>query len=352
MDNASSPESESRSRIADVARAAGVSTATVDRVLHGRPNVKSATAQRVLKAAAALQYLPDADLFQALKPPPTPITFLLPAGTNRYLTMLGETVAYMKDQLVPYNVRCSTHFIEGFNPKVLAERLLHHGRRSSGVACMALEHPLVREAINTLDTEGVPVVTLITDVLNSPRVAFVGMDNRAAGRTAGLLLGRFIGTHTRSCKVAMFAGSLSYRGHEEREMGFQHILAESFPAMRVVGLREGQDDAEINYRQARHLLRQHPDLAGIYNVGGASDGIARALKEVRRDQEIVFIGHGLTPETRALLIDGTLDAVLNVSPQTLVQNSVRVFSHLRERKSALAGIEPVRIGVVFRENLP
>ncbi len=341
-----------RSRITDVARAAGVSTATVDRVLHGRGNVRSTTAQRVVKAAAALAYLPDADLARTLKPAPTSIAFLLPGGTNRYLNMLGETVSYMEDQLAPYNVRCTTHFIDGFNPKVLAERLLHYGRRSQGVACMALEHPLVREAITTLASESVPIVTLITDVLSAPRVAFVGMDNRAAGRTAGLLLGRFIGPRPRACKVAMFAGSLSYRGHEEREMGFQHILAESFPSLKVVGLREGRDDAEINYRQARQLLLQHPDLAGIYNVGGASDGIGRALKEVGRDQDIVFVGHGLTPETRALLIDGTLDAVINVSPQTLVMNSVRILCNLRDEAPALAGVEPVRIGVVLRENLP
>jgi LacI family transcriptional regulator len=135
----------SRSRIADVARAAGVSTATVDRVLHGRANVKSSTAQRVLEAAAALRYLPDAALYEALKPPPTPIAFLLPAGTNRYLEMLGEAVRQMEDQFAPYNVRCSAHVIESFNPRALAGRLLDLGRRSRGIACMALEHPLVRE---------------------------------------------------------------------------------------------------------------------------------------------------------------------------------------------------------------
>ena len=32
----------------------------------------------------------------------------------------------------------------------------------------------------------------------------------------------------------------------------------------------------------RMLLGQHPDLAGIYNIGGAADGVARALKEMDR----------------------------------------------------------------------
>ena len=182
-----------RARATDVARAAGVSTATVDRVLNRRAGVRDVTVQRVLEAAARLAYLPEDGPFAALAAKPLRLTFLLPAGTNRYLRMLGETVGYMEDQLAPLNVRCRAHTIEGFDPRVLAERLLHHGRRSDGVALMPLEHPLVREAVHTLAEEGVPVVTLVSDLSNSRRAGYVGLDNRAAGRTAALLLGRFIG---------------------------------------------------------------------------------------------------------------------------------------------------------------
>ena len=345
-----SSELPSRSRVADIARAAGVSTATVDRVLHGRANVRQATAQRVLKVAAELQYLPEADLLRALQPPPMQLAFLLPAGTNRYLRMLGETVATMESQLAPFNVRCRTHFIEGFNPPVLAQALLQHGRRNNGVAFMPLDHPLVREAVHTLADEGVPVVTLVSDLSNSRRAAYVGLDNRAAGRTAALLIGRFIGG--RAAQVALIAGSRSYRGHEEREMGFLSLVEEMFPQLQVAGLREGHDDAQKNERQTRALLERYPQLAGIYNIGGASDGVARALKAAGRDQKVVFIGHGLTPDTRALLIDGTLDAVITQTPQSVVGNAVRSFANLRDGRDAMAGVEALRLNIVLRENLP
>ena len=339
-----------RARASDVARAAGVSTATVDRVLNRRPGVRDATVQRVLKAAATLEYLPEADLFASMARKPMQLAFLLPAGTNRYLRMLGETVAFMEDQLAPFNVRCKAHFIEGFNPQVLAERLHHHGRRSDGVAFMPLEHPLVREAVNTLADDGVPVITLVSDLTSSRRAAYVGLDNRAAGRTAALLIGRFIGA--RSATVALIAGSRSYRGHEDREMGFLSLVEEMFPQLQVAGLREGHDDAQTNERQTRALLEQYPALAGIYNIGGASDGVARALKATGRDQKVVFIGHGLTPDTRALLIDGTLDAVITQSPQSVVGNAVRIFANLRDGRDAMTGVEALRLNLVLRENLP
>lgn len=341
-----------RARVTDVAREAGVSTATVDRVLNRRAGVRDATIQRVLKAAARLDYLPDETLYASMAPRPLQLVFLLPAGTNRYLRMLGDYIGYAEESLAlaPYNVRCRCHFIDSFDPAALADRLLHHGRRADGVAFMALEHPLVREAVNRLAARGVHVITLISDLSSAQRVAYVGMDNRAAGRTAGQLMGRFIGP--RAGRVAMIAGSLSYRGHEEREMGFLHVMQEMFPALTVTGLREGQDDADNNYRQARALLEQHPDLIGLYNIGGASDGVARALKEAGREQKVVFIGHGLTQDTRSLLIDGTLDAVITQHPQTMVVTCARIFANLRDGRDAMAGVEPIRISIITRENLP
>jgi len=337
-------------RVSDVARAAGVSTATVDRVLNGRPNVRPITVQRVMKAAAALEYLPDADLHAAIKPKPLRLVYLLPAGTNRVLRMLADAVEYSEDRLAPFNVECRSEFIKSFNPEALASSLVRLGKSVDGIAFMAIEHPLVREAVNALAEKGVPTVTLISDLSASRRRAYIGLDNRAAGRTAGYLLGRFVGN--RPGELALVAGSLSYRAHEERQAGFLHIIKEMFPKLNVVGLLEGQDDPEKNYYQTHNLLEQFPDLLGIYNVGGASDGVGRAIKDAGRAQKIVFVGHGLTPDTRAMLIDGTMDAVITQSMQAAVMSCVRIFTNLRDRRELMAGVEPVPSTVILRENLP
>lgn len=340
----------SRSRVVDIARAAGVSTATVDRVLHGRLRVRPATAQRVIKAAASLDYLPEAQLWRALQPAPMEIVFLLPTGTNRFLRQLGEQIRASGPALAPYNVQCRVVFIDSFDPASVASALLRHGHRAQGLAFMALEHPRVRDAVERLAERGVHVVTLISDLTQSRREAYVGMDNRAAGRTAALLIGRFIGG--RAGSVAMIAGSLSYRGHEEREMGFLRLIEAEFPSLRVVGVREGLDDAEANYKLTRTLLRQHPNLVALYNIGGGAEGVGRALKEHRAETRPVFVAHGLTPETRALLIDGTLDALINQDPQTMILDCVRIFANLRDERGVRAGVEPMRISIVLRENLP
>jgi LacI family transcriptional regulator len=342
-----------KANISDLARDAGVSTATVDRVLNRRGGVRLPTVHRVLNAADRLGYELPPGLLAGYQPRPMRLAFVLPQGANRYLQLMAETVAQSAEEMRPYNVECHIDLVTSFNPKALADRLLGLADNYDGVAFMALEHPLVREAVATLHAEGVFVLTLISDLSNSPRAAFVGMDNRCAGRTAGLLLGRFIGaTDAASNKVAMFAGSLSYRGHEEREMGFRHILAENFPELEVIGLREGRDDPASNYVLARALLEQNPDLVGIYNVGGASEGIARALAEAKRPRHVAFIGHGLTRETRAALVDGAIDAIINVAPEMLMRSAARIFCNLRDGRLPASGIDAIPIGIFLRENLP
>ncbi|MET4173273.1 LacI family transcriptional regulator [Bradyrhizobium sp. LA6.1] len=344
------PVAASLSRIVDVARRAGVSTATVDRVLNRRPGVRAITQQRVLAAATELDYMPAENILAAMRPKPMRLLFLLPAGTNRFLSTLGQLIAHSDGRLAPFNVHCQVDTIKGFNPDLLARQLWRARDKADGIAFMALEHPVVREAVDRLAEHGVPTVTLISDILNARRAAYIGLDNRSIGRTAGYLIARFLGE--RPAKVAMIAGSRSYRAHEEREMGFLHVFEELFPAIKVVGLREGHDDADRNYRQTRMLLGQHPDLAGIYNIGGAADGVARALNEMNRARDVVFIGHGLTSDTRSFLLDGTMDAVITQNQLNTMMSCVGIFDNLRAGRSAMHGIEAPRSEIIFRENIP
>ncbi len=344
------PQRRRLARVEDVARLAGVSTATVDRVINRRSGVRAQTIQRVIAAASELGYVMDGALpAQALRP--LRLAFLLPSGTNRFLAMLGRFIGASHDQLASFNMRARVVHIESFNPQLLAQQLRQIGREVDGIAFMAIEHPAVREAVDALAERGVPAVTLISDIAHSKRAAYVGLDNRSAGRTAGYLIARFIGRRP-AAKIAMIAGSLSYRAHEEREMGFRHLFQELLPQAELVGLREGHDDEAKNYRQTKMLLAQHPDLAGLYNIGGGPEGIGRALKEAGRPHEVAFVGHGLMPETRALLIDGTMDAVITQQPQSALMDCVSIFANLRAGRPPEHGTARARIEIILRENLP
>jgi LacI family transcriptional regulator len=209
-----------------------------------------------------------------------------------------------------WDAACQQHYgysrveeLEGFNPQSLAQRLHSLRGDADGVGLIAQDHPMVREAIRSLHQANVPVVTLASDVLSVPRLAYVGIDNRQAGRLAGQLMGRFMCARN-PAKVALFAGSLSYRGHEEREAGFRTILRDEFPNIHIMELREILDDSERGYSETRSLLAAHPDLAGIYNVGGGTEGIARALKEAGREKSLIAPHFQTSLMNTALSVNG------------------------------------------------
>ena len=192
-------------------------------------------------------------------------------------------------------------------------------------------------------------MTLVSDIAHAPRLGYVGIDNRNAGRLAGHLLGRFVPGS--AGEVALFAGSLSYRGHEEREMGFRHILAEDFPNLRIVELREVRDDLERSYAEAAALLAARPKLRGIYNIGAGNRGIARALEESGRAREVVFVGHELTEHTRRFLLSGTMDAVIDQNPYVEAREAIEQLL-MAARGEHRADPVPIRIHAIFRENIP
>jgi LacI family transcriptional regulator len=333
----------------DVAREAGFSTATVERALNNRSGVRGRTREIVVDTARRLGYISEASPPAKLRTglAPVRLEFVLPEGSNMFIRALQGQLEAQGSTREGVEVRITT--IEGFNPDKLALALDIVEGRAHGVGIIALDHPTVREAIRRLSEAGVKVVTLASDILHVPRIAYVGIDNRAAGRLAGYLLGRFLGSSERR-KVALFAGSLSYRGHEEREMGFRHIIKEEFPKLEIVELREVRDDAETAFREARQLLERHRDLAGIYNIGGGNEGVARALDGVPSKNRPVYVAHELTASTRARLLDGTLDAIIDQNPRVEAREALNILSH--SIGNLPYEYHPPRLQVIFRENMP
>lgn len=336
-----------RSTLSDIAREAGVSSATVDRVLNNRDGVRQRTRDLVLDAAQRLGYIAETGTFHSANQTALRLDFVLPAGTNTFMANLKQHIEEQASMRRDLEVR--VHSIEGFNPESLAKSLESLKGATNGVGVIALDHPMVREAIRALASDDVKVATLVSDILHVPNVGYVGIDNRAAGRLAGYLLGRFLGTNSPN-KVALFAGSLSYRGHEEREMGFRHVIAEDFPNLEIVELREMKDDRERAFEEATSLLRDYPDLAGIYNIGAGNLGIGRALKDHGRQQSVVFICHELTEHSKKLLIDGTIDAAIDQNPRVEAREALNMLACAVRNEPC--DLHLPRLQVIFKENIP
>lgn len=335
-----------RSTLVDIAREAGVSIATVDRVLNDRPGVRARTREVVTEVARRMGYIAADGATELQAPTDLAFDFVLPAGTNRFMEELRQQLDRQGN--ARRGVASTVHSIEGFNPLTLAEKLKELEGRSQGVGIVGIDHPAVREAIRSLARAGTPVVTLISDIHHVPRAGYVGIDNRSAGRLAGYLMGRLLGPGPH--QIALFAGSLSYRGHEEREMGFRNIVEDEFPDLKVIDLTEVRDDHERAYEAARSHLEEHPSIDAIYNIGAGNRAIGQALDEKGLARSVVFVGHELTPHTRELLLSGTMDAAIDQNARVEAREALAQLVRIARGESW--NMHPLRIAVLFKENIP
>lgn len=334
----------------DIALVADVSLATVDRCLNNRPGVSIHTSKRVWDAVEKLQNH-DTDTSSKQQNAIT-LDVILPAGTNSFLNMLADEVAILGHKFKEDSITIRCHRIEGFSPRILADCISEVSKTSNGIAVMALENPLVREAVNKACGLGLPVVTLVSNLSAQTILGYVGLNNRAAGRTAAYLINLF--SSKRDAKIALFEGSLdlAYSDHQEREFGFTDALREYAPEMSIAGKWAIQDNHEEAYQRTLAVLQEIPNLDAIYCIGGGVRGICRALQDKAKDQYIICIGHDLTQHTREFLLDGTLNAVINQDPKAEASAALKLLIDYHRKNEVKATQVHIKTEIYFRENLP
>ncbi|MBB4361894.1 LacI family transcriptional regulator [Bradyrhizobium sp. CIR18] len=338
----------------DIAREAGVSLATVDRVLHNRPGVRPDTVRRVQAAIERNAFQPHVAAAELARGRARRFAFVMPSGPNPFMQQIEAYLGEMSAWLSARRLSVEMVATDVFDPSVLAASLEALSGDYDGVAVVALDHPSVRAAINDLVDAGTKVVTLVSDVPSSRRHHYVGIDNIAAGRTAGALVGRLVGQ--RSGKVAIVAGSQGLRDHAERIFGFNQVMASEFSGLSVLPVLEGRDEDDRSEQVLARLLGKHADIVGLYNVGAGTQGVAKALSDkalsdAGRDK-VVFVGHDVTVLTRRLLLQGVMDAAISQNPGHEARAAVRVLLALARGEPILREQEKIRIDIVMRDNLP
>lgn len=342
-------ERQSRVTLRDLARAAGVSVATVDRVLNARTGVRAETVSRVEAIMTRVGYRTDALPPRLARDTARRFRFILPSGANTFMGLLDAQIARTAEIFATYRVFIETHRVDVFDPRVLAHAIAAADSTLDGLAVVALDDPRVRAAIDDAVARGLVVVTLVSDVPTSRRHRFVGIDNSAAGRTAATLMGRFL---KRQGRIGVVVGSMALRDHAERVFGFGQVMAAEFPECHVLPVFEGRDDVARNSALIGQLLHDEPGLVGLYNVGAGNRGIARALEDAGRAGTVTFIGHELTEYSRRFLLSGTMAAVVGQEPGHEARSAVRVLLAAVDRQPTLDDQERIRIDIFLRDNLP
>ncbi|MER9026506.1 LacI family DNA-binding transcriptional regulator [Mesorhizobium sp. M0815] len=285
----------------EIARLARVGSATVDRVLNNRSGVRERTRARVLGALEKLRNdTADSDV-------PVQIRLFCDSGEtfNAAIASAAEEVNRTVAGVEIKGVYVTTSELE---PISFARQLEQEGSGGDGVVVIAREHPAINRAIRKLQTAGIPVVCLTTDLPSSRRSAYIGNDQYAAGSVAALLIGNALPKERNSILIVM---SVPFRCQQEREMGFRRVLRSDFPYLKIEERVISDDRPESTCEQLTRYFEVNGHPAAIYNVAGANRGVAKALETAGKADQTVFVGHELTNHSRGLLETGIMDYVIS-----------------------------------------
>ena len=305
-----------------VAEAAGVSSATVDRVLNSRLPVREGTTLRVIAAAEKLGYHAVGLMRARLKErvPVRHLGFCLQKRNDHFYQTLAAALQHAAAQNQPETCVAHVSFMDALEPAAIAEQLLALGKTVDALAVVAVDHPHVTAAVETLFAQGTSCFALLSDISAPHRAGYIGLDNRQRGRTAAWAIRRL--NRQATGEVGVFVGSHRYLGHELAEISFRSYLRENAPGFKVLDTLVNLEDPQLAYEATLELLARHPQLVGLHLTGGGGAGVVRALREEAADRQLVVVCNELNATTRAALIDGVVDLVIHTPQERLAQTAV------------------------------
>ncbi|MFN3146674.1 MAG: LacI family DNA-binding transcriptional regulator [Paracoccaceae bacterium] len=314
-----------RPTISDVAREAGVSVATVDRVLNARIKVREDTARRVLEAARRVGYHAAGLIESRLQPewPRMRFGFVLHKERQAFYQRFHQEIEAAVRNATGVHASAVIRYSPSQSPSDFIELMTGLRGEVDALAATAITHHSVTDAVTGLQEGGIPVFALLNDFAQGVRKSYVGLNNVRVGRIAAWMLGT---AARRPGKLAVFVGGHRWHGHELRETGFRSYFREYAPQFEVLDTLVNLETRQLTYEATLDLLARHGDLRGIYVAGGGMEGAIAALREVRQPGDVALVVNELTPESRAALSDRYVAMVISTPLARLCHDMIGLMT--------------------------
>ena len=306
-----------RPGMAELAEAAGVSVATVDRALNGRQSLKAETLAHIIAVARAIGHPAALRLGgDAARVRRRFGVVLHKQGQEFYKAFAAELRrAVVAERRV--DAELVLEFSASQSPSEMAGLLRKMAGRCDVLAATAVNHPEVTAAVAELAAQGLPVFSLLSDFAPGVRAGYLGLDNLKVGRTAAWLIDTVApGPGT----VAVFVGGYRWHGHELRDQGFRAYLREHAPRLVVRDTLVNLETRALTYEATLGLIGKHPDLRGIYVAGGGMEGAIAAVRAQKAEERVALVVSALTPESRRGLLEGQVTMVVDTPLEKLCRD--------------------------------
>jgi len=334
----------------DLAEEAGVSLATVDRVLNDRANVSDRSREKVQQAIAKIGFVRNIAAVNLVKNRTYSFRFILPTAGDQYLSELINRVQAASSDMKSDPTDVDFNQVDMHDPHHVASYLGTLGRdQVDGVAIMAPESPQVRDAIARLDERNIKVVQFLSGQEKLENLDFVGADNFAAGATASRIISRFLGQT--SGKVMVIADTMQSLSNIQRLLGFDRVLNSRFPTLIALPSLETHGDEARAKRIISRQLQHESDVVAVYVISSEARVPIEQISHCRDLRSLTIVAHERTPFTEKALLNEEIDAVVAQNPGHAVRSALRILRARCDNREIIAAQETIRVEVLLKENL-
>ncbi|MEO0328557.1 MAG: LacI family DNA-binding transcriptional regulator [Pseudomonadota bacterium] len=339
-----------RPTIKDLAKEAGVSLATIDRVLNDRPGVKEPTILKVNQAIEKIGFVRNIQAANLARSKSYKFQFLLPQSGGAFRKEVINRIEEANASLAADAVFAGSAQIDVNDPHVVANYLSSlKSDDLDGVALMVPESPQVRDATSRLSERGIEVVQFLSGQPKASTVDFVGVDNHKAGSTAASLIGRFL--KVSSGKIMVISDTMQSRDALERRLGFDETMDEEFPEFYALPSLETYGNHERTSRVIKQCIKNNPDICAAYVMSSEAESPISEIDRLVGPGKLVLIAHERTAFTEQALMENRTDAIIAQNTGHSVRSAIRIMKARCELRKPFASQETIRIEILLKQNL-
>ena len=331
-------------RLEDIASHAGVGMATVDRVLNERGGVSQKTVTKVLESARMLgarRILPSETRRHLV------IEAVLSRSHSAYLERLNKALQEV-GKLMDLPVTIYRTHIDADKPAKLTRHLAEVAENRDGIILCAGNLPEFAEAIRKL-TKDTVIVTISTDISNSKRHCYVGIDNFNAGKSAAKISESIC---RKGGKVLVMSPETLAQSQEQRFSGFRQFFDDIGLSERLIIFYQDKTQT-LALAELVHTLRTNDDIRVLYSPI-TSTFLELVIESGRQELAIrstAKIVHDLSPHSAEHLRDGLIDMVIDSNPLQQVFQAIEFIAVQYGYATKLA-MPVVDFQLYTLENLP
>lgn len=309
-------------KIGDVAAAAGVSTATVSRVLSNPDTVRPATREHVLAVMESLHYQPNALARQLRTQATKTVIVIVPDIQN---SLFLEVLRGIESEAASSGYQVLIADVYG--QPTLESYYVSAVQRRQVDGILSMSANMTQKLLDTVAGEA-PIVMVLQGFENAT-VPFVAIDNAAAAHammTHLLKLG-----HRRTAHITSAAPLLPY---QQRFESYRKTLEENGIPFDGALVGKGEPSIRGGYEQMKALLEKKADITAVFAAGDTmAIGAIQALREAGRrvPEDCAVVGFD----------DIELSSVLNPKLTTIRQPKFQIGQQAFKTLLALMKKEPV-----------